>query len=221
MSNGILKFKGMYRILPTLDERTNNFIRKENGDFEDIDLFIKCAFGNKIYYYGHGTFVAYIPSLKRGHRIVTELDELQIPYSDYMENDSEIEFRFNVKYMDEVASLLKAQVSGAGISPYSKKNLPKSDIEIPSDKIALYKAIIAPVPSSDLLLLSRWTTEFLSSELIKKYRRTDKNFDLKSDMRKMKLGRQTKEYIFIKGEFENYLRFLEKKIGEKYGKVKN
>ena len=84
---------------------------KAKGNLDTDDIYIKCQYGNQIYYYGRNDLVAYIPSLGRGHNILRAIaaDRLQIedkiPYEELypkllsegtvkhiMENDEEIEF---------------------------------------------------------------------------------------------------------------------------------
>ena len=71
-------FKGKYRIVPELSPESHDVPREEDGTVDKSydDLYIKCQFGNKIYYYGRGTFIAYIPSIIRGKNILKKLDEL-------------------------------------------------------------------------------------------------------------------------------------------------
>lgn len=121
-------FKGKYRIVPELSPETHDVPREEDGTVDKSydDLYIKCQFGNKIYYYGRGTFVAYIPSIIRGKNILKKMDETNTPYSDPHIYNSEVEFKFKTADMDAVANLLKASSFGADITPYSLKNFPKS-----------------------------------------------------------------------------------------------
>lgn len=147
------------------------------------------------------------------------MGELNIPIIDYFENDSEVEFRFKSKYIDEVATLLKARTTGAGISPFSVKNLPKNkNIQIPTEYIEEYKAITSRVEKGDLLLIHRFTNEFLTTVLTKRCRRIDKKFDYKADMKKLCLCRQVKEYIYFKEMWSEYLAFLREKIDTHYNK---
>lgn len=67
-------YKGRYRIKAPYDISTNQFPRKLNGNFEDIDCYIDCQYGNKIFSFGHGTLQAYIPSLIRGHNIIKNIE---------------------------------------------------------------------------------------------------------------------------------------------------
>lgn len=224
MSNYLLKYKGKYRILPTLEEDTHDFPRHWNGTIDDSDIYIACQYGNKIFCYGRykGSrtvwLEAYIPSIGRGRNIKKELDQLKIEYQKYTETDSEVLFRFQSKDIDVVAQLLKAKTFGASISPFSSKNLPKSDIKIPSSEIERYKEITALVKEGDFLIIHKITTAFLRSELQRKYRKNDRLFDYKSDMKRLCLKRQTKEYIYVKGLWNEYLDYLKKEVDQFYKK---
>lgn len=165
------------------------------------------------------TFVAYIPSIIRGKNILKKLDETNIPYSDPHIYDSEVEFKFKTADMNAVANLLKASSFGADITPYSLKNFPKANVTIPTDKMDEYKKIIAAIQKEDLLTFSRFTQSFLSDVLAKKLGRRNKPFDYKSDMKKLMMARQTKEYIYTKNMWDEYLKYLEEKI-EKFYKEK-
>lgn len=219
MANYLLKYKGKYRILPELDQNTNDFPRNEDGSIEDIDIYIACQYGNKIFSYGSINnkkdvwLQAYIPSIGRGHNIVKALNKQKIEYDNYVETDEEVEFIFKAKDIDTVAELMKVKTSGASISPFSNKNLPKSKIEIPSEDIAKYKEITGVVPKGDLLSIHRVTTSFLEDVLQKIFKKKNKEFDYKSDMKTLSLSRQTKEYIYTKGLWEEYLDYLKENLG--------
>lgn len=222
MSNYLLKYKGKYRILPELDLDTNDFPRDMNDSIcpEYDDIYISCQYGNKIYNYGRGTLCAYIPSVIRGKNIIKSMQDKGIQYTHYLETDKEIEFRFKAKDIKQVAILLKAKTSGAGISPFSKRNLPKSkNVEIPSDEIERYKTISSKVDKSDLLVIHRFTKTFLSTILQNTIRISDKNFDYKKDMKALCMARQIKEYIYLKGLWEDYLKYMDGEI-EKFYKNK-
>lgn len=222
--NYLMKYKGTYRLKTELDQNTNDFVRRDDGSIEDIDVYIDCSFGNRIYTYGHINntkpvwLQAYIPSLGRGRNIVKALKEKDIMFVDVRENDEEVEFKFKAADIEIVAELMKAKTSGAGISPFSTKNLPKSDVKIPTDEIARYKEITSIIPNSNLLFISKTTNEFLDNILQKGLRKStkDKKFDCKSDMKKLKMARQVKEYIYIKNFWNEYLDYLEKEITKIY-----
>lgn len=220
----MMKYKGTYRVLAKLDS-TNDIPRDRNGDIADgyDDLYITCQHGNEISYYGHkdgnsrvSWLIAYIPSIGRGRNIIKAIKELGIEYEEYVETDSEVLFHFKAKDIEPVATLMKAKTSGANISPFSTRNLPKSNVKIPTEEITRYKEISALVEKSDLLLIHKVTTSFLSNVVEKTIRRKDKNFKYRTDMKQMCMGRQAKEYIYVKGFWEEYLTYLKKEINKFY-----
>jgi phosphopantothenoylcysteine synthetase/decarboxylase len=219
-----MKYKGIYRVLPVLDEVYHDLPRDNGGNIshEEVELYIACKYGNKITEYGKDqsnrmVLRAYIPSIGRGRNIKKALDAKGIPYTNYLETDEEIEFRFKAKDITPIAELMKVKTAGADISPFSTKNLPKSDVEIPTAEIERYKAITAEVQKADLLIIHRITSDFLSNILEKKYKKLEgKQFDLSTDMKKMKMSRMAKEYIYTKNMWDEYLDFLKKKINEFY-----
>ena len=224
MSHYLMKYKGTYRVLPVLDETYHDLPRDACGNIshEEVELYIACQYGNKITEWGKDSsnrmvLRAYIPSLGRGRNIKKTLDAQGIPYTNYIETDEEVEFRFKAKDITPIAELMKVKTGGANISPFSNKNLPKADVEIPTAEIERYKAIVAEVQKDDLLIVHRITTDFLSSFLEKKYKKLDnKKFDVSVDMKKMMMSRMVKEYIYTKNMWNEYLDFLQKKIKKFY-----
>ena len=225
-NNYLLKYKGKYRILPVIDLETNDFPRDTNGNIEDdLEIHITCQNGNRIEYYGlnesrRAILLAYIPSLGRGRNIKKALDKQGIDILYYDESDEEVLFHFNAADIETVATLMKAKTSGANISPYSKKNLPKTKIDIPEEDMAAYKDIVDKVDKSDKLLIHRITTEFFDNVLAKELRLkgTRKPYDYKTDMKKLKLARDSKGYIWTKELWNEYLEYLKKEIDSHYNK---
>lgn len=222
-SHYLMKYKGKYRILPMLDEVYHDLPRDVYGNInhEEVELYIACQYGNKITEYGKDksnrmVLRAYIPSIGRGRNVKKALDAQSIPYTNYLETDEEVEFRFKAKDIEPIAELLKVKTGGANVSPFSTKNLPKADVEIPTVEIERYKTVVAEVQKDDLLIIHRITTDFLSNILEKKYRKLDKKFNCTVDMKKMMMGRMTKEYIYTKGMWNEYLDFLQKNIKNFY-----
>ena len=224
MSHYLMKYKGTYRVLPVLDEVYHDLPRNTSGDIihEEVELYIACKNGSKITEYGKDTsnrmeLKAYIPSIGRGRNVKRALDAQGVPYTNYLETDEEVEFRFKAKDIEPIATLMNVKTGGANISPFSTKNLPKADVEIPTEEIERYKAVVAEVQKDDLLVIHRITTDFLSNFLEKKCKKLeDKNFDYKMDMKKLKMSRQPKEYIMHRGLWKEYLDYLEKEIKKFY-----
>lgn len=227
MAAYLMKYKGIYRLMAHIDQNTNDFPRDERGNIDSDDVYIKCAYGNQIYHYGHSTLMAYIPSLGRGHNILYALgkelcgieDRIQYDelYSlleqqgkiwDIVENDKEIEFKFSAKDIELIAKYLKPQTGGANISPFSSRNLPKRKYDISSTDLQEYRKIINKIPKGNILIIKNLTSQFLS-DILKKdkaYRRVDVNADMKKKMLK------GKEYIHYIGKWNEYIKYLKEHI---------
>lgn len=219
MANYLMKYKGTYRLLPDLNYEKTDFSRNMDGSIDEDAVYIKCQFGCKIYSYGNGTLTAYIPSLGRGRNIKKAMDKDNVPYTDYDESDSEVSFRFKAKDIEPIAKLLKVSTSGASISPFSSRNLPKNkEVEIPEDEMQRYKSIASKVDKKDVLKIRTWNNEFLENVLQKKVRKETKNkkYDAKEDMKSLNMGRQIKEFIWTKGYWELYLDHLDSAIQAYY-----
>ena len=164
--NYLMKYKGVYRILPELDQETNDFIRDENDNIEDADIYITCQHGCRISTYGHIDgkkavwLSAYIPSIGRGRNIVKAVKEQNINIEQYEETDEEVQFIFLAKDIEPIAKLMKAKTSGSGISPFSTKNLPKAkNVSLPAEELERYKKIINMVDKKNLLIIHRITVK--------------------------------------------------------------
>lgn len=191
------------------NQSSNQFPRKLNGTYEDIDCYIDCQYGNKVFHYGHNILQAYIPSLIRGHNIIKYINENfgQDKIFDIEETDSEVLFKFKTKDADDIIPLLKPKTSGANISPFSSKNLPKNkEYKIPDEDLVKYKSIVAKIPKERILDITHMTNKYLKSLVTK--RNTWEN--IKADM-SMK-GLKGKEYIHSIGKWNEYIEYLRKEI---------
>lgn len=219
MSNRyMMKYKGSYRLLPVIDQETNDFPRTPNGDVEeDLEIYIVCQHGSRIYSYGTDghkemQLAAYVPSLGRGRNVRKTMDKEKIEYYAYDETDEEVRFLFSSNDIEKVAKLLKAKVSGANISPMSKRNLPKDNsVIIPDDDMATYRNATSSINSSNMARLKSINKVFMDDVLAKRLKenpRARKPFDYKADMRKLMLAGKTKEYIWVKGLWKEYVDYL-------------
>lgn len=219
MSNRyMMKYKGKYRLLSPIDQETNDFPRTPNGDVEeDLEIYITCQHGSKIYAYGTDghkemQLAAYVPSLGRGRNVRKAMDKEKIEYYAYDETDEEVRFIFSSNDIEKVAKLLKAKISGANISPMSKRNLPKNNnVIIPDDDMAIYKNATSSINSSNMAKLKSINKSFMDDVLAKRLKenpRARKPFDYKADMRKLMLAGKTKEYIWVKGLWKEYVDYL-------------
>ena len=205
----ITHYKGTYRIKVPYDIKTHQFPRKIDGTYEDIDCYIDCQYGNKIYHYGHNILQAYIPSIIRGHNIIKYINENlgQDIIFDIEETDEEIIFKFNSKYDEKIIPLRKPKTSEASISPFSSKNLPRNkDYKIPYVELSQYKNIVAKIPPERILTITHTTNNFIKS-LVSKNNTLE---NIKADM-KLK-GLKGKEYIHSIGKWNDFIEYLEKNI---------
>lgn len=206
-----------YRVVADYNKVTNDFPRTKDGMLDDSfeDVYIKCSHGNMIYSYGKGVLVAYIPSTIRGKNILNSTEESKVFNIEIL--DKEVSFRFKYKDLDEVATLLKARNNQKNqdgeynyISPFSTKNLPKTKLKLPDDKLHTYKEIIAKLGDNSMLIIKDINNNFINSLTNKKYTIDD----IKADM-KLK-GLKGKEYFYSLELWDSYIEFMNKYISEKH-----
>ena len=220
MSNYLVThYKGKYRILGDVDYITHDFPVDCDGVRDEDSIYITCQNDSKIMYYGNGVLIGYIPSLGRGRNVKKELKKQNVEITDYDESAEEVMFKFKAKDIDTVAELMKAKTYGASISPFSTKNLPKNKgIKIPDEEIEKYKLVISKVDKKDMMKFKTWNSGFMTNVLQKKIRKDTKNksYDYKEDMKKMNMSRQVKEFIYVKGFWQEYVDYLSKEIDTLY-----
>lgn len=240
ISRYLNKFVGKYRVVANYDKNTNDFPRKVDGlidqDFDDI--YISCQGGSRIYHYGGRVLSAYIPSIGKGRNILKNFyfkitgndskDDFTIDnifdydkfydklkdkklIIDVSEYSDEMDFMFHVKYIDEIAELMKAKTSGANTKPFSVKNLPKRKYQIPMDKLALYKAITNDLSQSDIIRLGKITNRFITEIMAKKVK-INGILDIKADMKLKCL--KGKNYIYEMEFFDDYIEYLKKNLSK-------
>lgn len=201
-------YKGKYRLKAPYDLKTKQFPREESGLFSDNDVYIDCYNNIQIFSYGHGILNCYIPSIGRGHNILKtikeEIGEDIILHTE--ETDSEVLFRFHAKHMDKLEKYLKPKTSGANISPFSTKNLPKSKYSIPDEDLNTYKKLIENIPQNQIIALVHISKNFLQSLTTKK----NTYEDIKADMALK--GLKGKEYIHNIGKWNEYIKYLEEQL---------
>ena len=199
-------YKGIYRLKTEYEKNNNLFPREANGQLADNDIYIDCYNRIQIFSFGHGILECYVPSLGRGHNIVKAIQ------SDFGEDiifhieetDSEILFRFHAKNMKKLEKYLKPKTSGASISPFSTRNLPKNkEYKIPDEEFAMYKNNVAKIPKERILSLTHMTNYYLKSLVTKK----NSWEDIKADMALK--GLKSKEYIHSIGKWNDYITYLE------------
>lgn len=208
-----------YRVVAEYDTSTNDFPRDDNGNIDKSfeDIYILCANNCRISHYGRNILEAYIPSVIRGKNIIKKINLINenIVFN-ITQTDEEMIFQFNVKYLDIVASCMKARLNRRlkngeynYISPFSKRNLPKSNYEIPYDELEQYTTIINHIPQNKKVYIN-----IINKNFIRKYicKRNMTITDIKKEQRKLML--RTKEYIHYKGMWDLYLKYIEKEIAK-------
>ena len=209
----ISHYKGKYRVKCEYDKTTNQFSRKLDDTYEDIDCYIDCYHNIKIFYYGKAVLEAYIPSKVRGHNIVKAIEEelgQDIIYNKE-ENDAEVLFQFKAKNLNILEKYLRPKTSGANISPFSSRNLPKNKTyKIPDEDLAAYKIIIGNLGEKQIITLTHITNNYLKTLVTKRHTWED----IKADMALK--GLSGKNYIHSIGMWNDYNKYLEKSISKKW-----
>ena len=134
--------------------------------------------------------------------------ELNKWITDIVETDEEIFFKFKADQMELFEKYFKPKTSAADRSPFSSKNLPKCTYIIPEEDMNMYKEVASKLDKNDVLKLGHWTNDYIKSLANKK----NKIETIKEDMKRKCL--KSKEYIHSIGRWTDYLKFLDKKIGE-------
>jgi hypothetical protein len=184
------------------------FPRDLKGNFSTEDLYIDCQKGVKIFYYGSGILVAYFPSKQRGKNILKQIQEdlgNDVVYN-IVESDSELEFKFKKNVADNIIPYLNPKTSGSNVSPFSTKNLPKSDYKISEDKLLAYNNLIENKGEISTLEIAHMSKKFLESIATKKNTIKMINQDMKQHCMK------PKQYIDYIGKWDEYLEFLDKNL---------
>lgn len=231
MAHYLMKYKDKYRVVANFNKNTNDYPRLENGTIDPsfTDLYIKCKDGNYIYHYGHSTLVAVYLSVKKGHNaikslyennigtfpetiiwqdIYKELEEKDIIF-DVEETDAELFFKFKDKNFDNIAQVIKPSTFGAGINPFSTRNLPNIKYSIPEEDMKAYKEITSVIDKNSIAIIAQATRKFVSHISTKKWTAQD----IKADMKKQ--GLSGRNYFHANGYWSQYLDFLKKYIQER------
>lgn len=240
MARYLQRYVGTYRVLAEYDKATNDFPRILEGcnkgmlDPSFDDIFIPCRAKGKIYHVGGNNLQYYCPSLIRGHNIVKSIyintvSQIKDPFDyetlynkltkngliyDIEDTDSEVLFKFKAKNIDIIAKYVEPKTYGAGINPFSKKNLHREKYTIPSEELALYKEITAVIPKEDMRVYIDMNKAFLDSIKGKKH----KDNDIKKDMQKS--GLKVREYIHKINKWNEYMIFIKKYLDGVYGGFK-
>lgn len=122
------------------------------------------------------------------------------------ETDEEVLFKFHSKHMEQLEPYLKPKTSGADISPFSSRNLPKTKYVIPDEDLNTYKEIVSKIPQNELISLVHTTNSFLKSLVTKKLTWED----IKTDMALK--GLKGKDYIHSINKWDDYIKYLKRNL---------
>ena len=106
----------------------------------------------------------------------------------------EVYFTFDAKYLDDLAPIIKLKTSGASISPFSVKNLPRRPYTIPRKDMDYYKECKGELTG---LQISRLQDAFIKEKF-------DDNF--KTEMKKEML--KANQYIHKIGRWKDYCDYI-------------
>lgn len=215
----ITHYRGKYKIVPDVCLDTNDFAREPDDTYDEDMVYISCYNGVKVYYWGlnesrRGVLVAYIPSRQKARNVKKEMKKKKIEIVDYDESDEEGMIKFLASDAETVIEMLKPYMSGLKTQVFSTKNLPKSDVNLPEECANKYKMLSSKVGTAGMSIIRDANKAFLTDVLEKGLRKKlkDKKFSVQDDMRKKKMSRQLKEYIWSQGYFDEYLEYLAKEI---------
>ena len=221
MDTYLNKYKGKYRVYAHYDLQTNDFIRDYDGNLEDSfgDFYLRGRSGIEVKHGTGSTLACYIPSLQIGNNVLKSYYETTIgnpkgksmnkivgdlKNSGYVEDvdilSVEVFFTFHADHLDALAPIIKLRTSGANISPFSTKNLPRAPYTIPDKDMELYKKCRGDLTG---LEINKVQNEFIAKKF-------DDNF--KIDLRKEML--KPLQYFHKVGYFSEYCEYLRGRANE-------
>ena len=199
-------YKGKYRVKAHYDQSTNDFIRNSEGELDESfgDFYLSGKSGIEIHHGIGGELACYVPKLQTGNNILKSYYDKMIGnhgkksvatcVNELIEqgyiNDCdilsvEIYFTFNAKYLDDLAPIVKLKTSGANISPFSVRNLPKAPYSIPKKDMDKYKKVKGDLNG---LQISRIQDAFIREKCDKDFKTKMKKEMLKATQYIHKLG---------------------------------
>ena len=212
MSSYLSKYVGQYRVVAEIDQNTNDFCRDVRGNLcNDEDVYIKCKKGIKIFHYGRGVLQVYIPSKQRGNNILKSIEEdgNKELVTNIERTDSEVLFKIKDKHLSNIIQHLNPMVSGANISPFSTKNLPKKKSILTEEELEEYRKIVEPFRISNPLLIKTINKDFVK-KISKRLKMNEA--EIAADAKKETVS--LRDYFYLKGFKEEYLKELKKKVTE-------
>ena len=208
-------YKGKYRVKAHYDLDTNDFIRDAEGELDDSfgDFYLSGRSGIEIHHGVGSELACYIPKLQLGNNVLKSYYEVMIgkrgkksidkiveelKESGYVNDvdilSIEVFFTFDAKYLDDLAPIIKLKTSGATISPFSVKNLPRKPYNIPKADMDIYKEAKGELTG---LQISRIQDAYIREKC-------DKDFKMKMKKEMLKAN----QYIHKLGLWEDYCNYI-------------
>lgn len=221
MDTYLNKYKGKYRVRAHYDLDTNDFVRDDEGNLDDSfgDFYLSGRSGIEVKH-GYGSMLAcYIPSLQIGNNVLKSYYETtignpngksmdriikELKENGYVDDvdilSIEVFFTFHANHLDTLAPIIKLKTSGANISPFSTRNLPKAPYSIPKKDMDKYKKCRGDLTG---LEIGKIQNEFITKTF---------NKDFKVNLRKEML--KPLQYFHKHGYFNEYCEFVKEKTHE-------
>lgn len=230
------KFKGEFRVIAEYDQSTNDFPKDEKGDIDRSfdDFYIPSRKKTITVRHAHaGILSCFIESITTGRNVLKkiyeqetgkELPKVSVQNKDkefdplvkdsviinYEVLDGEVYFTFKADKLRDFASILALSTTGKKLSPFSAKNLPKSEYIIPEQDETQYKEALSTISSTPIMQANtiKKINKLFKEKVLKK-----KNKEWTPESRKLKMN--LKQYIHYKGLWDKYIEFIREYKEEK------
>lgn len=207
------KYVGKYRVLAPYDLDTKRFPVNDTGGVDDSfdDLYIPCRKGVIKHTYEQDRLAVWFYSKstqgKNVYKALTKkYPKLDLKYEDYEEDCA---IYFNSEDINKVSTIVKPRTSGASVKPYSSKNLPKPDYNIPGKDLARLYSITKDMDRvTKMHFIKACNKEF--NNTINKIK--GKKYDAEKERKESNM--KPKEFIHSIGLWDDYIEF----VSEQYNK---
>ena len=125
---------------------------------------------------------------------------------DIEETDEEVLFKVKYQDIDKLEDILNPSTIACNRSPFSSKNLLKSDYKIPDEDLKDYKNITANLSKENLISLVHISQSFVNKKANNKKQVEEYNRERKQ------LGMKPKEYFHYKSWWKEYLEYLKEEL---------
>lgn len=211
------KYKGKYRVKAHYDQQTKDFIRDDEGNLDPDfgDFYLSGRSGIEVKHGVGAELACYIPKLQLGNNILKayydsvignrgdkSVDKIvsELKNGGYVNDvdvlSTEIFFTFDADHLDTLAPIIKLKTSGASISPFSTRNLPKAPYTIPKADMDKYKKAKDGLSG---LEIARLNEQFIAENF---------GSDFKTNLRKEML--KPVQYFHKAGAWDRYCEFIER-----------